>query len=78
MFDEQPDGDIHGECSAEIDRLLAALKRAAFVLADVPNQDARMLAVRTQIVEEIKRADPAYYGLPANRAPNPAAKWEYD
>jgi hypothetical protein len=21
MFDEQPDGDIHGECAAEIDRL---------------------------------------------------------
>ena len=21
MFDEQPDGDIHGECAAEIERL---------------------------------------------------------
>ena len=26
MFDEQPDGDIHGECAAEIKRLEIALK----------------------------------------------------
>jgi hypothetical protein len=28
MFDEQPDGDPHGECAAEIARLTAALKQA--------------------------------------------------
>jgi hypothetical protein len=27
-FDEQPDGDIHGECAAEIDRLTSELERA--------------------------------------------------
>jgi hypothetical protein len=26
MFDEQPDGDPHGECAAEIHRLQAALR----------------------------------------------------
>ena len=26
MFDEQPDGDLHGECAAEIHRLEIALK----------------------------------------------------
>ncbi len=34
MFDEQPDGDIHGECAAEIKRLeaeLAALNTKAAV-----------------------------------------------
>ena len=28
MFDEQPDGDIHGECAAEIKRLEAELAKA--------------------------------------------------
>ena len=28
MFDEQPDGDPHGECAAEIHRLQDALKKA--------------------------------------------------
>ena len=28
MFDEQPDGDIHGECSAEIHRLEAEIAAA--------------------------------------------------
>ena len=28
-FDEQPDGDIHGECAAEIHRLELALEGAA-------------------------------------------------
>jgi len=35
MFDEQPDGDIHGECAAEIHRLeaeLAALKSGDMVM----------------------------------------------
>jgi len=39
MFDEQPDGDIHGECAAEIKRLeaeLAALKAKAAVPEIVP------------------------------------------
>lgn len=27
MFDEQPDGDPHGECAAEIHRLQEALRR---------------------------------------------------
>ena len=26
MFDEQPDGDLHGECAAEIHRLTDLLK----------------------------------------------------
>lgn len=26
MFDEQPDGDLHGECAAEINRLEIALR----------------------------------------------------
>lgn len=28
MFDEQPDGDPHGECAAEIERLSMALRKA--------------------------------------------------
>ena len=28
MYDEQPDGDIHGECAAEIKRLEAELAKA--------------------------------------------------
>ena len=29
MFDEQPDGDPHGECAAEIERLRQLLREAA-------------------------------------------------
>ena len=32
-FDEQPDGDIHGECAAEIHRLELALEGAADIAA---------------------------------------------
>ena len=32
-FDEQPDGDIHGECAAEINRLELALEGAADIAA---------------------------------------------
>ena len=28
MFDEEPDGDPHGECAAEIERLSMALRKA--------------------------------------------------
>lgn len=34
MFDEQPDGDPHGECAAEIHRLQAEVTRLREVLAD--------------------------------------------
>lgn len=36
MFDEQPDGDPHGECAAEIHRLRDVLIRAGFVECDIP------------------------------------------
>lgn len=32
MFDEQPDGDPHGECAAEIHRLSEQLNRAKALL----------------------------------------------
>ncbi len=35
MFDEEPDGDPHGECRAEIARLTAELDAARAVPADV-------------------------------------------
>jgi hypothetical protein len=37
MFDEQPDGDPHGECAAEIDRLTMALKQIAHYQYDGPD-----------------------------------------
>ena len=33
MFDEQPDGDLHGECAAEIRRLEEIIRRAANIMA---------------------------------------------
>lgn len=32
MFDEQPDGDPHGECAAEIQRLEGVIRRAANIM----------------------------------------------
>ena len=32
MFDEQPDGDPHGECAAEIHRLETVIRRAANIM----------------------------------------------
>ena len=32
MFDEQPDGDPHGECAAEIHRLEGVIRRAANIM----------------------------------------------
>ena len=37
MFDEQPDGDPHGECAAEIYRLMADLAAAQRELAAYKN-----------------------------------------
>lgn len=31
-FDEEPDGDPHGECAAEIDRLETVIRRAASIM----------------------------------------------
>ena len=32
MFDEQPDGDIHGECAAEIHKLETVIRRASCIM----------------------------------------------
>jgi hypothetical protein len=38
MFDEQPDGDPHGECAAEIHRLERELAEAKRLLAEAADQ----------------------------------------
>jgi hypothetical protein len=38
------------------------LKRAAHVLAELPNQSPELIALRSQIVECIKQSTPDYYG----------------
>lgn len=46
MFDEQPDGDIHGECAAEIERLQELVRWAYSKLHHVSYskpEDALML-----------------------------------
>lgn len=43
---------------------LDLIKRAARVLAESPDQSQAIRNLRTQLVEAVKQADPAYYGLP--------------
>ena len=38
------------------------LKRAAHILAELPDQSPELIALRSQIVECIKQATPEYYG----------------
>jgi hypothetical protein len=38
-----------------------ALKRAAHLLAELPDQSLQLLALRAEIVECIKQATPEYY-----------------
>lgn len=49
---------------------LDIIKRAAHILAELPptEQTGRMFALRTRMVEAIKVADPAYFGLPVPKA----------
>lgn len=42
--------------------LLAACKRAAYLMAELAEQPPHIIAARTKLVEAIKKADPAYYG----------------
>lgn len=56
------------------DQMLATMKRAAHLLAELPEQPPQLLALRSQIVEHIKAMDPAYYGLSADGVPQDDAK----
>ncbi len=60
-------GEIQREENA---RLIAAaplmsdtLKRAAHILAELPDQSPQLIALRSQIVECIKQATPEYYSV---------------
>lgn len=48
-------------------RMLAALKRVAHILAELPAevQSPQVLALRCEIIDAIKEAAPEYYGVPA-------------
>ncbi len=42
MFDEQPDGDIHGECAEEIHRLEAIIRQLCSIIeSEYPEDDER-------------------------------------
>ena len=47
MFDEQPDGDIHGECAAEIKRLMDAIALAYGHLWHVNNDPMAPIPLRS-------------------------------
>ena len=53
MFDEEPDGDPHGECAAEIHRLQAAIERSHMALrrseAHVDRLTAEVERLREQL-----------------------------
>lgn len=55
MFDEQPDGDLHGECAAEIHRLEAinAELLAACRMATMLRQLGGMLPGAREIVQSV-------------------------
>ena len=42
MFDEQPDGDPHGECAIEISRLREALQYLREILPEFGGMDGRV------------------------------------
>ena len=44
-------------------RMSDALKRAARILAELPDQSPQLVALRTEIVDCIKQATPEYYGV---------------
>lgn len=44
-------------------RMSDALKRAAHILAELPDQSPHLLAIRTEIVACIKQATPEHYGV---------------
>lgn len=57
MFDEQPDGDVHGECAAEIRRLEAEVKVLTGLLREaealIVEQDVHVEADMTDIGREL-------------------------
>ena len=62
MFDEEPDGDPHGECAAEIHRLQAELSAIASVLPvpiymDPP--DGGSVTIAQQVARLVKDRDEA-------------------
>lgn len=48
----------------EHENLLKACQRAAFVLAELPDQSRQILALRRMLVDAIIEVAPEYYGLP--------------
>ena len=42
MFDEEPDGDPHGECAAEIHRLRAEVERLRGALGGIRDRDFKL------------------------------------
>jgi hypothetical protein len=75
MFDEQPDGDPHGECAAEIHRLEAENARFRAVFADV-------FSVRDQFAAKalaalLTRIDTVSGDYVTNATPDQAAEGAY-
>lgn len=68
-FDEEPDGDIHGECAHEIERVhqkIIDLRRALKTLLDavhtytgIIGDDAALLDAKSEAVNLLAEGDPA-------------------
>ena len=54
MFDEEPDGDPHGECTAEIHALQALLRQALEALTQTYQGD-QTLDERTEVIAAIRK-----------------------
>ena len=73
MFDEQPDGDPHGECAAEIQRLEGVIRRAANIMRGgegVEDQGEAWDRVQRLLDETVADMTPNAQG---NRPPRDAA-----
>ncbi len=59
----QAEIDANSRLIASAPTMLKTLQRAAYLLAELPNQTPQMLALRSEIVAAISDAAPEYYGL---------------
>lgn len=66
MFDEQPDGDPHGECAAEIHRLQAEVARLEALL-NTPETQSFLEGTRLEVAHQVER-----WGTVHDRAKEPA------
>lgn len=54
MFDEEPDGDPHGECAAEIQRLAAQVEALTTENANILRASLYSADLATQAMEDVK------------------------